>query len=408
MKRQTAWGLSMVAKHVDELAEFLKTALQRSEMNIERMPHEQLRDHALDILTEQLAVYPLAQRESLQTALPKIVDNCVGFGPLAPMLADSSISEIMVNDYQTIFVERGGVIEATNHRFSSESDLHRVIDRIVMPLGRRLDSAHPMVDARLPDGSRVNAVLTPLAINGSCLTIRKFLATVMSLQDLVTSSSLSATAADYLTQAMVQRKNILISGGTGSGKTTLLNSLSAEIAAEQRIVTIEDAAELKLSHQNLIALEARPANAEGQGEITIRDLLINALRMRPDRIIIGECRGAEAIDMLQAMNTGHDGSLTTIHANSAREALQRLEVMVLMAGFDMPLLAVRQQIAAAIDIVIQIARSQDGSRQVVEICEVAGIDGHAMQLNAVFNREHQQLVTTGVPSEWLLTQPSFG
>lgn len=382
------------------LADYLKTALQRSSIEIERMPFEQLKEHALHVLEDHLSIYSRQQQQQWRTALPSIVDSCVGFGPISKLLADSSISEVMVNDYQTIFVERGGVLEEVEHKFNSEEELLRVIDRIVLPLGRRIDSAQPMVDARLPDGSRVNAVLGPLAIHGSCLTIRKFLAKQLSLAELAQSGSISEAAKDYLRAAVIARKNMLISGGTGTGKTTLLNSLSMNIDAGQRIVTIEDAAELKLAHRNLIALEARPANAEGKGQISIRDLLVNALRMRPDRIIIGECRGAEAIDMLQAMNTGHEGSLTTLHANNPREALQRLEVMVLMAGFDMPMQAVRQQVASAIDVIVQIVRSSTGQRFVSAICEISGMDTNTIQLTKVFERSQDQLQATGIPSEW--------
>src|SRR5690554_4312708 len=381
-------------------AEHLRLALQRSEQNIEQMTLEQLQQHAEQILQRYAGSLPHLEQESLQPVIPALVNDIVGFGPLAPLLRDESISEIMVNNYRAIFIERGGQIVPVNVRFDSEADLLQVIERIVVPLGRRLDSSQPMVDARLPDGSRINAVLGPLALAGSCLTIRKFLTQSLSFADLVQQSSLSQSAADYLHQAVVQKRNILIAGGTGSGKTTLLNTLASAIPDTQRIVTIEDAAELKLAHRNLIALEARPANAEGKGQISIRDLLVNALRMRPDRIIIGECRGAEAIDMLQAMNTGHEGSLTTLHANNPREALQRLEVMVLMAGFDMPMQAVRQQVASAIDVIVQIVRSSTGQRFVSAICEISGMDTNTIQLTKVFERSQDQLQATGIPSEW--------
>lgn len=381
-------------------AEHLRLSLQRSEQNIEQMTIQQLQQYAEQILQRYATNLPNAEQQVLLPAIPSLVNDIVGFGPLTQLLNDESISEIMVNNYQTIFVERAGQITPVQVAFNSEADLLQVIERIVAPLGRRLDSSQPMVDARLPDGSRINAVLGPLALAGSCLTIRKFLTQSLSFADLVQQSSLSQSAADYLHQAVVQKRNILIAGGTGSGKTTLLNTLASAIPNSQRIVTIEDAAELKLEHANLIALEARPANSEGRGQISIRDLLVNALRMRPDRIIIGECRGAEAIDMLQAMNTGHEGSLTTLHANSTRDALQRLEVMVLMAGFDLPLNAVRQQIASAIHLVVQICRYNNGARQISEITEVSGLDAQVFQLNPVFKRVEGVLQETGVLSEW--------
>src|SRR5690554_5407956 len=381
-------------------AEHLRLALQRSEQNIEQMTLEQLQQHAEQILQRYAGSLPHLEQESLQPVIPALVNDIVGFGPLAPLLRDESISEIMVNNYQAIFIERGGQIVPVNVRFDSEAELLQVIERIVAPLGRRLDSSQPMVDARLPDGSRINAVLGPLAIGGSCLTIRKFLAKQLTFPELVAQGALSQAAANYLVQSVEARRNIVIAGGTGTGKTTLLNTLASAVPPQQRIVTIEDAAELKLSHDNLIALEARPANAEGKGQITIRELLINALRMRPDRIIVGECRGAEALDMLQAMNTGHEGSLTTLHANSAREALQRLEVMVLMAGFEIPLLAIRQQIVAAIDVIVHIKRTSMGQRVVHEISEVVGVDANVIQLNRMFYHDGEQLVETGVISAW--------
>lgn len=387
----------------DDLKHYLRTQLQRA------AHHQQLGGSELTTYANKLLVnYVSAEGETLtaqqQRDIQEVIDDCLGLGPLAKLLADPSVSEIMVNDFSTVFVERDGCLQRSNASFSDEATLLRVIDRIVLPLGRRLDSAQPMVDARLPDGSRVNAVLGPLATRGTCMTIRKFSVKNFRISDLVAVNSLSREAADYLTKAVAARRNILISGGTGTGKTTLLNVLAAEVPAGQRIVTIEDAAELRLQHENLITLEARPANAEGKGQITIRELLVNALRMRPDRIIIGECRGAEAIDMLQAMNTGHDGSLTTLHANSPREALQRLEVMVMMAGMDMPLLAIRQQVVAAIQVIVQIVRRSDGSRGVAEISEVTGIDGGSYQLASLFNSSGSGLRATGIPSEWMSQQ----
>ncbi|PTB89389.1 pilus assembly protein CpaF [Pseudidiomarina aestuarii] len=382
-----------------QLAGELKQRLQRLPQSSSPLHSEQLNASALSILE---SVVNESRGSLIATAeeLTDIVEDCIGFGCIARLLNDPTITEVMVNDYRSIFIERDGKLEKSLVSFTQESDLLRVIDRIVIPLGRRLDSSQPMVDARLPDGSRVNAVLAPLAIRGACLTIRKFSPSLLTLSDLIKQSALSTAAADYLQAAISQRKNMLISGGTGSGKTTLLNILSAEIASEQRIVSIEDAAELKLPHDNLVALEARPNNSEGVGSISIRELLMNALRMRPDRIIIGECRGAEALDMLQAMNTGHDGSLTTLHANSPRDALQRLEVMVLMAGLDLPLAAIRQQISSAVDVIIQIARSGSGARQVIAITELSGLEGQQFQLTPIFHRVDKSLVVTGIGSEW--------
>ena len=380
--------------------ELLKQALQRSEKNIEQMSHTQLVNYATKLINDYWSLDVQQQTANWSATVTDIVNDCVGFGPLSSLLDEPNISEIMVNRYDLIFVEQNGQLTVSDRVFRSEAELIQVIDRIITPLGRRLDSSQPMVDARMPDGSRINAVLSPVALNGSCLTVRKFLTRQLQFTELVRQGSLSESAVNYLQKAITERRNILIAGGTGTGKTTLLNTLASHINPAQRLVTIEDAAELKLAHSNLIALEARPANAEGRGAIAIRDLLVNALRMRPDRIIIGECRGAEAIDMLQAMNTGHEGSLTTLHANTARDALQRLEVMVLMAGFDMPLMAIRQQIASAIDVIVQIQRQSDGRRVVSEICEVTGIDAQVIQLSQMFVRRQSGLENTGVLSEW--------
>ncbi|RUO37922.1 pilus assembly protein CpaF [Pseudidiomarina aestuarii] len=387
-----------------QLAGELKQRLQRLPQSASPLHSAQLNTSALSIL-ESVVNESRGSLIANAEELTDIVEDCIGFGCIARLLNDPTITEVMVNDYRSIFIERDGRLEKSLVSFAQESDLLRVIDRIVIPLGRRLDSSQPMVDARLPDGSRVNAVLAPLAIRGACLTIRKFSPSLLTLSDLIKQGALSKSAADYLQAAISQRKNMLISGGTGSGKTTLLNILSAEIPSEQRIVSIEDAAELKLPHDNLVALEARPNNSEGVGSISIRELLMNALRMRPDRIIIGECRGAEALDMLQAMNTGHDGSLTTLHANSPRDALQRLEVMVLMAGLDLPLAAIRQQMSSAVDVVIQIARSGGGARQVTAITELSGLEGQQFQLTPIFHRIDKDLVTTGIGSEWYRSCP---
>jgi pilus assembly protein CpaF len=310
--------------------------------------------------------------------------EAVGLGPLENLLKDDSISEIMVNGLMPIYVERQGRLQQTPWRFSNVEAIRAVIDRIVAPIGRRIDEASPMVDARLQDGSRVNAVISPLAVNGPSITIRRFNRRMMSPSDLIRLGSASPVMIEFLRLCVEQRLNIVVAGGTGSGKTTLLNLLSAMIDEDQRIVTIEDAAELRLNHQNLVTLEARPANSEGRGLVLIRDLVKNALRMRPDRIVVGECRGGEALDMLQAMNTGHDGSLTTIHANSPRDVISRLEVMALMAGMDIPVQAIREQVASAVNIIVQQARFPDGTRRITEIAEVTGIEGSRVLMQAIF------------------------
>ena len=314
----------------------------------------------------------------------EITHNILGYGPIEPFLADPEVTEVMVNNHHTIYVERRGLIEETEVRFGSERHLLQVIDRIVAQTGRRIDESSPMVDARLPDGSRVNAIIPPLAITGPSLTIRKFSREPLSMDDLVSFGSLSHQAAAFLEACVEGKLNVLISGGTGTGKTTLLNVLSSFIPERERIITIEDAAELKLVQRHVISLEARPSNIEGKGAITIRDLVRNALRMRPDRIVVGECRGPEAVDMLQAMNTGHDGSLTTIHANSPRDALARTETLVLTAGFDLPLKAIRDQIASAFDLIIQVNRLVDGRRRITHITEVGRMEGDVITLQDLF------------------------
>ena len=308
----------------------------------------------------------------------------MGYGPIEPYLADDSVSEVMVNGPNQIYIERQGRLSRVPARFINADSLMRVIERIVTPLGRRIDEGVPMVDGRLPDGSRVNAIIPPLSLIGPIVTIRKFARQRFSMERLVEIGALDANMAAFLEICVQYRKNIIVSGGTGSGKTTFLNALSESIAATERIVTIEDAAELRLAQPHVLSLEARPPNVEGRGEVTIRELVRNALRMRPDRIIVGECRGGEALDMLQAMNTGHDGSLTTGHANSPRDLLSRLEVMVLMAGMDLPLRAVREQIASAVDIVVQQTRFSDGRRRVTAIVEVDGIDHDVILTQTLF------------------------
>jgi pilus assembly protein CpaF len=353
--------------------------------DVRRLSSAQLRIEARAILEELIAGEPdLPATLERARLIEECLDEVVGLGPLEPLMADPAVSEIMVNCATEIYVERAGRLQPTGLSFSSEASVRAVIERIVAPLGRRIDESSPMVDARLPDGSRVNAIIPPLAVKGSALTIRRFGRQRLQPADLPRLGSADARMVAFLHQCVQARRNIVIAGGTGSGKTTLLNLLAGFIAADERLVTIEDAAELAFAHPNLVRLEARPANAEGRGLVGIRDLLRNALRMRPDRIIVGECRGGEALDMLQAMNTGHEGSLTTVHANSARDVLARLETMVLMAGMDLPLAAIREQIASAIQIVVQQVRSPDGCRRIVEIAEITGTEGSRILMQPLF------------------------
>jgi pilus assembly protein CpaF len=310
--------------------------------------------------------------------------DIIGFGPIEPLLVDPTINEVMVNGPGQIYVEQKGKLRLTDLTFDDDDHVRRIIDRIVSPLGRHVDESSPLCDARLPDGSRVNIVLPPISLVGPTITIRKFAKTPLGIDDLIRFGTLSPEIAEFLRACVVSRLNIVVSGGTGSGKTTLLNVLSSFIPDDERIITVEDAAELQLRQDHVVRLEARPANIEGKGAITIRDLVINCLRMRPERIVVGECRGREALDMLQAMNTGHDGSLTTGHANSPRDMLARLETMVLMAGMDLPVRAIREQVASAVDLIVQQSRIRDGSRKIVAITEVQGMEGDMIVLQDVF------------------------
>lgn len=314
----------------------------------------------------------------------EVADEILGHGPLEPLLRDSEISEIMVNGPDKIYVERAGKIYSVDTHFSTDAHLRRTIDKIVGRVGRRVDEASPLVDARLPDGSRVNAVIPPIALDGAMLTIRKFSADPFTDKDLIAFGTFSVQVRDFLVACVRGRRNIVISGGTGSGKTTLLNVISSFIPEDERIVTIEDAAELQLHQDHVLRLESRPANIEGKGQIAIRDLVKNSLRMRPDRIVVGEIRDGAALDMLQAMNTGHDGSITTVHANSPRDSLSRLETLVLMAGVDLPVRAIREQVAGAVDLVIQQARLKDGSRRITAISEVAGMESDVITMQDIF------------------------
>lgn len=332
-------------------------------------------------LAEENIILSRTERERL---FESIVAEILGFGPIEVLLNDDSVNEIMVNGPKKIFVERKGKIQRTNISFESDAHVMKVIDRIVSPLGRRIDESSPYVDARLPDGSRVNAIIPPLALNGPTLTIRKFEKEPLTIDDLIRFGSLSSEVAEFLKACVLARLNIVVSGGTGSGKTTLLNVLSSFVPNDERIVTVENAAELKLRQEHVVTLESRPPNIEGKGEVTIRDLVINTLRMRPDRIIVGECRSGETLDMLQAMNTGHEGSLTTAHANSPRDTLSRLETMCLMAGMDLPVRAIREQIASAIDLIVHQSRLRDGSRKIMSVTEVQGMEGDVIVMSDIF------------------------
>ncbi|MCW7540692.1 ATPase, T2SS/T4P/T4SS family [Aquabacterium sp. A7-Y] len=365
--------------------------------DVSRMSDEQLHTE-IDVLVREVIT-------ELQPELPPDVDQhelrrqtiheAIGLGPLEDLLADESVTEVMVNRHDEIYIERSGRLQRHPVYFTSDRAVMAVIERIVAPLGRRIDESSPMVDARLKDGSRVNAIIPPLAIKGPTVTIRKFSKKKLTTEDLVGYNALSVEMAEFLRICVEHRKNIVVSGGTGSGKTTLLNILSNYIPSGERILTIEDAAELKLPHPHLVSLEARPANVEGRGAVTIRELVRNALRMRPDRIVVGECRGAEALDMLQAMNTGHEGSMTTLHANAPRDALARLETLVLMAGMDLPLPAIREQVASAVDIIVQQTRFSCGARKVTRIVEITGMEGGKLQLQELFKFEHRGYGTDG-------------
>ena len=360
--------------------------------NIDTRDPESVRPALERIYIETLAEHqiPLSRMERNEL-LEEIISDLLGLGPLEPLLRDESVTEILVNGPDSIYIERGGLLHETDLHLRDTAELMRIIERIVAPLGRRVDESSPMVDARLPDGSRVNVIIPPLALNGPCISIRKFAKAVFAAEDLIRLDTLTPELAGFLQACVRGRLNIVISGGTSTGKTTILNVLSNFLPANERIITIEDSAELQLNQRHVVRLEARPPNVEGRGEVRIRQLVINALRMRPDRIIVGEVRGGEALDMLQAMNTGHDGSLTTAHSNSPRDTLHRVETMVLMAGTDMPLKAIREQIAAAFDLVIHIDRLADGSRKITQISEVQGMEGDVIVMQDVF-----RYVQTGI------------
>jgi pilus assembly protein CpaF len=381
----------VVERQVDPFAEIKRLAQEEAVRELGQsfvdgeVNEDDLRQHVQRAIDAALAEVGTPLSTADRSLLVRdITHNILGYGPIEPLLADETVSEIMVNNHYTVYVERNGVIEEADVQFASERQLLQVIDRIVAQTGRRIDETSPMVDARLPDGSRVNAIIPPLALTGPTLTVRKFSRDPLTMDDLVRFGTLSHQAAAFLEACVAGKLNILISGGTGTGKTTLLNVLSSFIPPRERIITVEDAAELKLSQKHVISLESRPPNIEGKGAIQIRDLVRNALRMRPDRIVVGECRGAEAVDMLQAMNTGHDGSLTTIHANNPRDALARTETLVMTAGLELPLKAIRDQIASAFDLIIQINRLVDGRRRITHITEVGRMEGDVVTLQDIF------------------------
>ena len=378
------------------------------EVNLSHRPQMQQMIEVIfnQVLAEENLLYTRATRA---TILEWVTSDILGYGPLEPLLQDNGITEIMVNGPRQIYVERAGRIEATSVTFEDDAHLMRIIERIVAPIGRRVDESSPMVDARLPNGFRVNATIPPLSLDGPLLTIRKFATTPYTAQDLIANGTMSNNAVTFLKACVEARVNMIVSGGTGTGKTTLLNVLSAFIPADERVITIEDTAELQLKQPHVVRMEKRPPNIEGRGEVTIRSLVINALRMRPDRILVGEARGGEAVDMLQAMNTGHDGSMTTIHSNTPRDTLRRVETMVLMAGLELPLKAIREQVASAVDMIIHVDRMRDGTRKVVQVTEVQGMEGDSIVMQDLFAFEQTgfqngrvlgSLVSTGL-------RPSF-
>jgi pilus assembly protein CpaF len=379
---------------IGKLKSYLINVVTR-EMEASPVPVEQRRQ----ALTKQLQQAYQSTRLQLPTVLRgqifrDVLDELLGYGPIQTLLDDPEITEVMVNGAHNVYIERKGKLERTSVQFEDDTQVLRVIDRIVTPLGRRVDADTPTVDARLPDGSRVNAVIPPVAIDGPTITIRKFTKGRLKIEQLIDLGSITRNMADFVRACVVSRLNIVISGGTGSGKTTLLNVLSEYIPNDERIVTIEDAAELQLQQDHVVRMETKPPNSEGRNAVTIRDLVRNSLRMRPDRIVVGEVRGGEALDMLQAMNTGHDGSLTTIHANSPRDSISRMETLCLMAGMDLPVRVIREQIASAVDLVVQQSRLRDGSRKVTSITEVAGMEGDTVVMTDIFRFEQ-----TGVSSD---------
>lgn len=376
---------------IDEMPDDLQRVISQSSADQKEL-RRLVEGMCADAIRENPFAIPLGDRERL---VEELISEILGLGPIEPLLKDPSVTEVMVNGPDSIYIERKGRLQKTDVRFRNNEHLMHIIDRIVTAVGRRVDESSPMVDARLADGSRVNVIIPPLSLIGPCVTIRKFSKDVLTVDKMIEFGSFDQRMAEFLEDCVKGRLNIVVSGGTGSGKTTLLNVLSSYVPATERIVTLEDSAELQLKQDHVVTLETRPPNIEGEGEVTMRDLVRNALRMRPDRIIVGECRTGEALDMLQAMNTGHDGSMTTAHANSARDALSRLETMVLMSGMELPLRAIRSQIASAVDIIVQIARLRDGSRKIINIAEVTGMEGDIITLQDLFRFENHGLDSDG-------------
>ena len=385
LSSQTSADLKLAGRLRDKLLSRLDPQLDISNR---RLVEDSIRSLFPQVMAEEQAAISGAERQRLQDL---VTAEILGYGPIEVLLRDDSVTEVMVNGPRNIYIERHGKIEKTSLYFEDAQHLLRIIERIIAPLGRRADEASPMVDARLPDGSRVNVTIPPISLIGPVLTIRKFARIPYTDEDLMRMGTVSSEFIELARACVIARLNMLISGGTSTGKTTLLNMFSGYIPANERIVTIEDAAELQLKQDHVVTLESRPPNIEGRGQITIRDLVINALRMRPDRIVVGEVRGGEALDMLQAMNTGHDGSLTTLHCNSARDGLNRLETMVLMSGMDLPLRAIREQISSALDCIIHLERLSDGSRRVVQVAEVQGMEGDVIMMQDIF-----RFVQTGI------------
>jgi pilus assembly protein CpaF len=386
---------SFSAADLQKLKRFVADNLVR-ELESENPAYENRRAFVNQKLADIFGRLPTTLPDSIrQQVTQEVINDLLGFGPIQVLLDDPDVSEVMVNGPKSVYVEKKGELTKTPVTFEDNKEVLRVIDRIILPLGRRIDAESPTVDARLPDGSRVNAVIPPVAIDGATITIRKFRKDKLSIQQLVEFGSMTQSMADFLRACVLSRLNIVVSGGTGSGKTTLLNVLSSMIPEDERIITIEDAAELQLQQDHVVRLETRPANLEGKGQMTIRDLVRNSLRMRPDRIVVGECRGGETFDMLQAMNTGHDGSLTTLHANTPRDALSRLETMVMMAGLDLPIKVIRQQVSSAVDLIIQQSRLKGGERKVTAVTEVAGMEGDTIILTDIFRYEQTGVTTEG-------------
>lgn len=365
-----------------------------------------IEDSFNQVLEEEKILYNYSTRNKM---LEWVVADIIGYGPLEPLLKDPSVTEIMVNGAKQIYVERFGMIESSSVKFEDNSHLMRIIDRIVSPIGRRVDETSPMVDARLPSGNRVNATIPPISLNGPILTIRKFAAKPFTVQDLINNGTITAELAKFLKGCVEASINMVVSGGTGAGKTSFLNMISSFVPENERVITIEDTAELQLIQPHVVRLEKRPPNIEGKGEISIRQLVINALRMRPDRIVVGECRGGEALDMLQAMNTGHDGSMTTVHSNGPRDTLRRIETMVLMAGMELPLKAIREQVASSIELVVHLSRMRDGSRKVAQVSEVQGMEGETIVMQDLFKFKQTGFVNDMIQGKQEATglRPSF-